>query len=96
VPAMAMITASVKARYRGGFMSANSSVQQFSTGLATYVSGRIMGQTPQGELTHFPVIGLLSVLCTFAGISLSRYLKSAVEDQPVPSSPSAPVWMENG
>jgi MFS transporter, DHA1 family, inner membrane transport protein len=70
VPAMAMITASVKARYRGGFMSANSSVQQFSMGLATYVSGQIMGQTPQGELTHFPLIGLLSVLCTFAGIYL--------------------------
>jgi MFS family permease len=87
VPAMAMVTASVKARYRGGFMSANSSVQQFSLGLAAYVSGLIMGQTPQGELTHFPVIGLLSVLCIFAGIALSRYLKSAVEDQPVPTAP---------
>jgi hypothetical protein len=36
------------------------------------------------------------VFCTLGGIYLSRYLKSAVEDQPVPSSPSAPVWMENG
>ena len=51
---LAMVTASVKARYRGGFMSANSSVQQFSMGLATYLSGQIMGQTPRGELTHFP------------------------------------------
>jgi predicted MFS family arabinose efflux permease len=80
VPAMAMVTSSVKARYRGGFMSANSSVQQFSAGLATYASGQIMGQTPQGALTHFPLIGLLSLTCTFAGISLSRYLKPAVEE----------------
>jgi predicted MFS family arabinose efflux permease len=82
VPAMAMVTASVKARYRGGFMSANSSVQQFSMGLATYVSGQIMGQTPQGELTHFPLIGILSLLCTFGGITLSRYLRPAIEDGP--------------
>lgn len=80
VPAMAMVTASVKARYRGGFMSANSSVQQFSMGLATYVSGLIMGQTAKGELTHFPEIGLLSVLCIMCGIPLSRYLRPAVED----------------
>jgi predicted MFS family arabinose efflux permease len=93
VPAMAMITASVKARYRGGFMSANSSVQQFSAGLATYVSGQIMGQTAQGELTHFPVIGVLSLFCTFAGISLSRYLRPAVQDQPEPA-PVAPVWVD--
>ena len=93
VPAMAMVTASVKARYRGGFMSANSSVQQFSMGLATYVSGQIMGQTPQGELTHFPVIGLLAILSTLGGIVLSRYLKPAVEDQP---SPAVPIMAERG
>jgi predicted MFS family arabinose efflux permease len=92
VPAMAMITASVKARHRGGFMSANSSVQQFSMGLATYLSGRIMGQTAAGELTHFPLIGLLSVLCALGGVSLSRHLKPAVEEQP---APGAPVLMES-
>jgi predicted MFS family arabinose efflux permease len=93
VPAMAMVTASVKARYRGGFMSANSSVQQFSMGLATYASGQMMGQTAQGELTHFPLIGLLAVGCTLTCISLSRYLRPAVEDQPVPA---AAVWVEHG
>jgi hypothetical protein len=50
-----------------------------------------MGRTTQGELTHFPVIGLLSILCTLACISLSRYLRPAVEDQPVPA---ATVWVE--
>jgi len=50
-----------------------------------------MGQTPRGELTHFPSIGLLSILCTFAGISLSRYLRPAVEARSVPA---APVWVE--
>ena len=36
VPAMAMMTAAVESRYRGGFMSINSSVQQFSCGLAAW------------------------------------------------------------
>lgn len=76
VPAMAMMTASIEARYRGGFMSMNSSVQQFAAGLAAYASGKIMGQTPSGELTHFPVIGLIAVVCALACILLARYLKS--------------------
>jgi hypothetical protein len=88
-----MITASVKARYRGGFMSANSSVQQFSMGLATYVSGLIMGQTPQGELTHFSAIGLISIVCIFVGIYSSRYLRPAVED---PLVAAAPIMAEIG
>jgi predicted MFS family arabinose efflux permease len=75
VPAMSMMTASIEARYRGGFMSINSSVQQFAAGLAAYVSGRIMGQTPSGELTHFPAIGALSVVCALLCIYLARYLK---------------------
>ena len=41
VPAMSMMTASIEARYRGGFMSTNSSVQQFAAGLAAYASGKI-------------------------------------------------------
>jgi len=76
VPAMAMMTAAVEARYRGGFMSINSSVQQFAAGLASIVSGYIMGQTPSGELTHFPVIGAISFVCALTCIYLARYLKS--------------------
>jgi len=75
VPAMALMTASIESRYRGGFMSINSSVQQFASGLAAYVSGQIIGQSPSGEMTHFPIIGLLSVSCAFASIYLVRFLK---------------------
>jgi predicted MFS family arabinose efflux permease len=76
VPAMAMMTGSIESRYRGGFMSMNSSVQQFSSGFAAYVSGQIIGQSPSGQMTHFPVIGLLSVSCALTSIYLARFLKS--------------------
>jgi DHA1 family inner membrane transport protein len=75
VPAMALMTASIEARYRGGFMSINSSVQQFAAGLAAYVSGSIMVRTPDGQLTHFPLVGAISVVCALTCIYLARFLK---------------------
>ena len=76
VPAMAMITASSEASYRGGFMSVNSLVQQFATGLASYLSGSLLRQAPDGRLTHFPALGVLSVACAVVCIYLARVLKS--------------------
>jgi predicted MFS family arabinose efflux permease len=79
VPAMAMMTASVEARYRGGFMSMNSSVQQLASGFAAFVSGHLLGQTPGGQITHYPVIGAISATCALLCIYLARYLTSAEE-----------------
>jgi predicted MFS family arabinose efflux permease len=75
VPAMALMTGSIEARYRGGFMSLNSSVQQFSSGLAAYLSGQMMGQSADGRITRFNWIGYVSVACALSCIYLARYLK---------------------
>ena len=75
VPAMALMTASVEPRYRGGFMSVNSSVQQFASGLAAFTSGHIIGQSPTGELTRFGIVGFISVACAYTCIYLVRFLK---------------------
>lgn len=77
VPAMAMMTATVESRYRGGFMSVNSSVQQFSCGVAAWISGIIIGQGAHGEITHYPIAGIVSLACVYACIWLSRYLRPA-------------------
>jgi predicted MFS family arabinose efflux permease len=76
VPAMALMTASVETRHRGGFMSVNSSVQQLAAGFAAWVSGMIISQSADGKITHFPVIGLVSVACALSCIYLSRFLAS--------------------
>jgi predicted MFS family arabinose efflux permease len=55
VPSMAMMTATVEARYRGGFMSVNSSVQQFSCGLAAWITGGILRQGPHQEIIHYGI-----------------------------------------
>jgi predicted MFS family arabinose efflux permease len=77
VPAMAMMTATVESRYRGGFMSVNSSVQQFSCGVAAWLSGIIIGEGPNGEITRYPVAGLVSVSFVLACIWLARFLRPA-------------------
>ncbi len=76
VPAMALMTGSIEARYRGGFMSINSSVQQLASGVAAYTSGLILGQGEKGEITHYPIVGILSVICAYSCIYLARFLKA--------------------
>jgi len=76
VPATALMTGSIESRYRGGFMSINNSLQQFTSGIAAYASGRVMGQAPGGEMTHFPVIGVFSAACVLACIHIAGFLKS--------------------
>ena len=90
VPAMAMMTATVESRYRGGFMSVNSSVQQFSCGLAAWISGAIIGQDADQRITHYPLAGLVSLACVLACIWLARFLRPAKGELT-----SAPVFAES-
>jgi predicted MFS family arabinose efflux permease len=86
---MTMMTATVESRNRGGFMSVNSSVQQFSCGLAAWISGGIIGQGPNKEITHYPVAGLISLACVLSCIWLARFLRSAPDGMS-----STPVFVE--
>ena len=75
VPAMAMMTASVEPQYRGGFMSVNSSVQHFSSGLMTLISGQIIGQSSTGAMTNFRFVGIMAVICAYTCIYLARFIR---------------------
>ena len=83
VPAMAMMTGVVEARYRGGFMSMNSAVQQLSMGAASLASGLVLGQNSRHQITHFPINGLLALACAYSCIYLARFLRPATEPEPV-------------
>jgi predicted MFS family arabinose efflux permease len=91
VPAMAMMTAAVEARDRGGFMSINSSVQQLTVSLTAWLGGLILAKTPDGHMTHFPINGLISITCAYTCIYLARFLKPAPERQ----SSAEPVIVES-
>ncbi len=67
-PAMAMVTDAVSARYRGGFMSVNSALQQASGGLANLLAGVFITTGAGGRLVGFPALGIASV--AFFGLTL--------------------------
>ncbi|MDB6110457.1 MAG: sugar transporter [Pedosphaera sp.] len=86
VPAMAMMTGAVEARDRGGFMSINSSVQQFDMGHKSLLSAKILGQVPVGRMTHFQINGVLSLASAYYCIYLAKFLK-APAGKHVPAEP---------
>jgi predicted MFS family arabinose efflux permease len=92
VPAMAMMTGAVEARYRGGFMSMNSAVQQLSMGATSMLGGMILGQNAKGEVTHFPVNGVLAIAAAYSCIYLAKFLREPKPGEPAPE----PVMAEAG
>jgi predicted MFS family arabinose efflux permease len=74
VPAMALITASSVPRYRGSFMSINSSVQQIAMGLATIISGRLLVDHKDHSLGGYGLMGWLACAMTAVSIALAYRL----------------------
>ncbi len=66
-PAMAMLTSAVESRYRGGFMSVNSAVQQAAGSLANVTAGLLITAGPGGRLLGYPKVGFATV--TFFGLT---------------------------
>ncbi len=75
VPAMALITASIEPRYRGGFMSVNSSVQSVFAGVGSFVSGLIINESRTGELVGYGAVGWLSVILMAMCIPVAALLR---------------------
>ena len=75
VPAMALVISSVQPRLRGGFMSINSAIQQLGLGLASMLSGFVIGHAADGTLTHYWVTGLVAVTATLIAIALAWRVK---------------------
>jgi predicted MFS family arabinose efflux permease len=82
VPAMAMITASVEPRYRGGFMSVNSAVQQVAAGVATSVAALLVSSDAHGRLVGYGQAGWLSLAMVLASVLIIRHLRMATSSVP--------------
>ncbi len=75
VPSMAMITGLVEPKYRGSFMSVNSSVQQAASGLATLIAGWMIAGSQAGSVEHYNRVGYLACAFTLIALLLARSLK---------------------
>jgi predicted MFS family arabinose efflux permease len=77
VPAMAMITSSVEPEHRGGFMSVNSAVAQFSAALAATMVGWIVRDGANHQLVGFGKVAWIYVGWAIIGLWLASGIRSA-------------------
>jgi MFS transporter, DHA1 family, inner membrane transport protein len=77
VAAMAMVTGSVEPARRGGFMSANSSLQHIASGIGTFIGGFIIAKSAGGALRNMEFVGLLAAGTTLASLWLAGRLRGA-------------------
>ncbi len=82
IAAMAMITGSVEPRRRGGFLSANSSVQHLACGVGAYLGGTIITQEKGGPIAHFGTVGWIAAISTLFTLWLAGRVRSG-EQSPI-------------
>jgi predicted MFS family arabinose efflux permease len=75
-PAMTMITNSVEARYRGGFMSVNAALQQAMSAGANVLAGLFVTRLPNGHLVGLPMLGYASIAFFALTVLLAAGLRS--------------------
>ena len=79
IPGMALITTVPKQKERGSFMSINSSVQQFSGGIASIAGGIITYQKPDGILQNFNILGAITILLVITSIFFMRRIEEIIQ-----------------
>ncbi|HTN73735.1 MAG TPA: MFS transporter, partial [Pirellulaceae bacterium] len=79
IAAMAMITSSVAPSRRGGFLSANSSVQHIASGFGAYLGGIILTEGEHGRLEHFGLVGWIAAASTLVSLWLAGRVRGAAE-----------------
>ena len=84
VPAIAMITGSVDARHRGGFMSLNACVQSVFSGVGTSLGGYLIVDQAHQPLRGYGLIGLIAAGLAVVCIGLASRLR---RPEGPPSSP---------
>lgn len=91
-PAMAMISNAVEQRYRGGFMSVNSAVQQAASGLANLTAGALVTREASGHLGGYPRVGWLATTAFVLTVVLAWRLRDAAPHAAKPGhAQSAPA-----
>ena len=62
-------------------MSINSSVQQFSGGIASAIAGLIVVQRPGGKIDHYDTLGLVVIISMIVAIVLVYVINSYVHQK---------------
>ena len=90
-PAMAMVANAVEGKYRGGFMSVNSAIQQASSGLANLVAGLLVTRGAAGQLVGYTQVGWLACGAFTLTVLLAAWLRSAAPHAAKTPAPAVPA-----
>lgn len=75
VPAIAILSSVVSSEKRGIFLSLNTSVQQFASAFASFLSSSIIGKNFHEELTNYWMVGIVGLIFSFVSIYISQKIK---------------------
>ncbi len=91
-PAMAMISNAVEPRYRAGYMSLNSTVQQASSATANLIGGLLVIQAADGRLLGYDLVGLLAAIAFALTVVAAAWLRAAAPHSArnMPAPPMVP------
>ncbi len=81
IPSQSLMTAVPKPSDRGAFMSINSSIQQFSGGIAAFVAGWIVVKEPSGYLENYNILGYVVIGSMIIAVLLMYNLNSHLQKQ---------------
>ncbi len=76
-PATALVANSVSPRFRGGFMSLNSAIQQGFSALANLAGGALIWSDTTGRLQGYERVGLLATAAFLLTLALAHRLRTA-------------------
>jgi predicted MFS family arabinose efflux permease len=79
ISSSALLTAVPDAKDRGAFMGMNSSVQQLSGGVASFVAGMIVVQNTSGKLEHYDTLGYVVTGSMILATAMMYYLNKRVQ-----------------
>lgn len=91
VPAQAILLGAAAPRVRGAFLSVNTAVQHFGTGVAPLIAGSLTGRDADGHLTGFPLVGLVSAGTGAVSLALVWLVRPAAEDVATVIEPQQPA-----
>ena len=80
VPAQAMLIGVAAPQIRGAFMSLNTAVQQFATGLAPEIAGNIMDLGDPKTMNMYWLVGIVAATSAVISLVLSGYIRPAKTD----------------
>jgi predicted MFS family arabinose efflux permease len=70
IPSMAMIQGTVTPQMRGSFTSISTSVQQISSGVATFIAGFFIHKGASGLLINYNLVGWIAIVFTIISIGV--------------------------